>query len=145
MIGRERILALVPHQGAMCLWDEVVDWDATRIRVRARTHRDPAHPLRGDGQLRGVHLCEYGAQAMAVHGGLRAQARGGAARAGVLVALRGVAVHVARIDDLPGDLECEAQPLAEAADSQQYAFRITHAGTLIAEGRAAVVLQGDTP
>ena len=33
MIGRERILALVPHQGAMCLWDEVVDWDATRIRV----------------------------------------------------------------------------------------------------------------
>ena len=39
--------------------------------------------------------------------------------------------------------QCEAQPLAESAHSQQYAFRITHAGEVIAEGRAAVMLQGD--
>src|SRR5687768_2745889 len=142
MLDRNQILALVPHQGAMCLWDEVLSWDAGTIRLRARNHRDPTHPLRGaDGRLRAVHLCEYGAQAMAVHGGLRAQAGGGAARPGMLVALRGIALHVARVDDLPGPLEGEAEVLVEAEDSQQYAFRILHAGRLLAEGRAAVMLR----
>lgn len=138
---RAAIRALVPHAGAMCLWDAVAHWDGSGIRLRAEGHRDPAHPLRSGGRLRAVHLCEYGAQAMAVHGGLRAQSSGGAARPGVLVALRAVALHVERIDDLPGALECEARMLAEGADSQQYSFRIEHAGELLAEGRAAVMLQ----
>ena len=144
MIDRGGILALVPHQGAMCLWDAVLDWDAGSIRLRARNHRDTAHPLRGaDGRLRAVHLCEYGAQAMAVHGGLRAQAAGEAARPGVLVALRAVELHVARIDDLPGALECEASVLIDSDAGWQYAFRIGHAGALLAEGRAAVMPQPD--
>jgi predicted hotdog family 3-hydroxylacyl-ACP dehydratase len=142
VIGRDAILALVPHQGAMCLWDEVLSWDAGTIRLRARNHRDPAHPLRGaDGCLRAVHLCEYGAQAMAVHGGLRAQAAGAVAKPGLLVALRGVELHVARIDDLPGALECEASVLIDSDAGWQYAFRIRHAGALLAEGRAAVMPQ----
>lgn len=141
-INRSAIARLIPHQGAMCLWDEVVAWDAAHIRLRARNHRDTAHPLRTAGRLHAVHLCEYGAQAMAVHGGLRAGA-GGAERPGVLVALRGVSLHVDRIDDLAGAIECEAEALAESAHSQQYAFRITHEGRLIAEGRAAVMLQGE--
>lgn len=138
MIDRQRILSLVPHQGAMCLWDAVVDHDDTRLRLHADNHRDPAHPLRSGGLLRALHLCEYGAQAMAVHGGLRAA--GGVAQPGMLVALRGVALHVARIDELPGTLEGEAWVLAESAASQQYAFEIRHRGALLAEGRAAVVL-----
>ncbi len=140
MIGRDDILALIPHQGAMCLWDEVVEWDARSIRLHARNHRDPTHPLRSGNRLRAVHLCEYGAQAMAVHGGLRAQASGGAAKPGLLVALRGVQLHVGRIDDLPDALECMAEVLVEAEGSQQYGFRIHHAGTVLAEGRAAVML-----
>ena len=139
-LGREAILALVPHAGAMCLWDEVVAWDARRITLLARNHRGPGHPLRSRGRLHALHLCEYGAQAMAVHGGLRARAAGGAARPGLLVALRGVVLHVSRVDDLPGPLEGTAEALAESAGSQQYAFRIVHAGQLLAEGRAAVVL-----
>ncbi|HEY1139630.1 MAG TPA: phosphotransferase [Lysobacter sp.] len=143
MIGRDKIQSLIPHQGAMCLWDEIVEWDAASVRLRARNHRDPAHPLRSGDRLHAVHLCEYGAQAMAVHGGLRAARNAGCARPGVLVALRGVTLHVERFDDLPGDIECEAEPLAESVDSQQYAFRISHDGELIAEGRAAVMLQGE--
>ena len=141
MLSREAIEALVPHAGAMCLWDEVVDWNDDSIRLRARNHRDPSHPLRSDDRLRAVHLCEYGAQAMAVHGGLLAQRNGGAAAPGMLVALRGVELRVARIDDLPGAIECEAQLLVAGEASQQYRFRITHAGALLAEGRAAVMLQ----
>lgn len=144
MIGRDGILALVPHQGTMCLWDEVVGWDVQSIRVRAHNHCDPAHPLRRDGRLHALHLCEYGAQAMAVHGGLLARGQGARAAAGMLVALRGVVLQVARIDDLPGPLECEAQALVMGEAGQQYAFRIAHGGTLLAEGRAAVML-GEPP
>ena len=140
-IDRTRILQLVPHQGAMCLWDAVEAWDAGSIRLRSGTHRCAAHPLRSGGRLRALHLCEYGAQAMAVHGGLRAAASGGAAQPGMLVALRGVELHVERVDTLSGDLECEAHVLVEGEGSQQYEFRITHAGTLLAEGRAAVMLR----
>ena len=143
MIGRAQIEALIPHKGSMCLWDEVVDWDPRRIRLRASNHRDCAHPLRSHDRLRAVHLCEYGAQAMAVHGGLRAREGGGTARPGLLVALRGVELHCLRIDDLSDALECEAEVLAEGEGSQQYAFRISHAGVLLAAGRAAVMLQDD--
>lgn len=139
MLNRDEILALVPHQGDMCLWDRVDAWDDAHIRLSTASHRRADHPLRADGRLRAVHLCEYGAQAMAVHGGVLA--RGGAARAGMLVALRGVALHVGRIDDLQDALVCEADLLAAGAASQQYAFRILCGERLLAEGRAAVILQ----
>lgn len=145
MLLREQIAALVPHAGSMCLWDEVLSWDAGRVHLRAHNHRDPAHPLRSHHRLRAVHLCEYGAQAMAVHGGLLAQQGGGLARPGMLVALRGVELHVVRIDDLPGAIECEAEALIVGDSGQQYAFRIHHAGVLLAEGRAAVMLQAPLP
>lgn len=141
MIDRAAIEAMIPHKGAMCLWDEVLAWDARSVRLRSSGHRDPAHPLRSDGLLRAVHLCEYGAQAMAVHGGLRGASAGGEPKVGFLVALRNVELRVARIDDLADALECEAELLAESAASQQYAFRIVHAGQIVAEGRAAVMLQ----
>lgn len=140
MLQRADIQTLIPHQGAMCLWDEVLAWEADRIRLRTRNHRDPDHPLRSQNRLHAVHLCEYGAQAMAVHGGLRSREKGEPVRPGLLVALRDVRLHVARIDDLPEALEGEAEVLAEAGFSQQCAFRIFHAGALIAEGRAAVML-----
>jgi predicted hotdog family 3-hydroxylacyl-ACP dehydratase len=144
-VGREVIATLVPHGGAMCLWDEAIEWDATRILVRTQGHRDPAHPLRSGGRLRALHLCEYGAQAMAVHGGLLARDQGKVAPPGMLVALRGVALHCERIDDLPGALECEAEELIAGAGAQQYRFTIRHGGTVLAEGRAAVMLQPETP
>lgn len=139
MHTRDQIAALIPHQGEMCLWDEVLGWDAARIALRAHRHRDVDHPLRSGRRLRAVHLCEYGAQAMAVHGGLRAHDTGAIAPAGLLVALRGVQLHVARIDDLAGDIEAEAEVLVEGDNGCQYAFRITHQGILLAEGRAAVL------
>lgn len=66
--------ALIPHQGSMCLLDSVAHWDDVRIHARSGSHARDDNPLRRDGRLRALHLCEYGAQAMAVHGGLLAQA-----------------------------------------------------------------------
>lgn len=131
--------ALIPHRGAMCLLDEVIAWDEARIHARSVSHRHADHPLRSDGRLRAVHLCEYGAQAMAVHGGLLARTAGAAAEPGLLVSLRAVDLHVQRIDDLPGALDVQAERLLAGAGSWQYAFRIEHAGVLLAAGRAAVI------
>ena len=139
VIPREAILALVPHGGAMCLWDEVVEWDTHSIRLRAFNHRDAAHPLRHRERLHAVHLGEYGAQAMAVHGGLLARDAGEGAKAGMLVALRDLTLHVARIDDLPGALEVRAECLKADAAGSQYRFVITHGGATLASGRAAVL------
>jgi predicted hotdog family 3-hydroxylacyl-ACP dehydratase len=142
MLNRDEILALIPHQGDMCLWDRVDAWDATHIRLATASHLCADNPLRAEGMLRAVHLCEYGAQAMAVHGGVLARASAGAAKAGMLVSLRGVSLYVARVDDVEGDLVCEAELLAAGAGSQQYAFRIHCGERVLAEGRAAVILQG---
>ncbi|RYD16402.1 MAG: phosphotransferase [Lysobacteraceae bacterium] len=130
---------LIPHQGAMCLLDEVVAWNDGTIHARSDSHRDPANPLRSDGRLRAVHLCEYGAQAMAVHGGLVAREAGGRAEPGFLVSLRAVDLAVERVDDLPGALDVHAERLLGGEGSWQYAFRIEHAGVPIASGRAAVI------
>lgn len=134
------IESLVPHKGAMCLWQHVLDHDDQHVRVATTGHRAVDHPLRSNGMLKAIHLCEYGAQAMAVHGGLLGHEYGRAVRAGMLVALRGVQLHVARIDDLDGELVGEAELLMDSETSQQYGFRILHGDRVIAEGRAAVML-----
>ncbi len=135
----DAIAALIPHAGAMCLNERVLAWDAGRIALATTTHRDPANPLRRDGALHALHLCEYGAQAMAIHGGLCAQAAGGRAEPGLLVSLRDVKLHAQRIDTLEGELRIEAERLPESAGSWQYVFRAWHGERLLAEGRAAVI------
>ncbi|HEY5851568.1 MAG TPA: phosphotransferase [Lysobacter sp.] len=138
-MAREDIASLIPHQGAMCLWEEVIDWDREHVRLRSHGHRDPDHPLRHEGRLHAVHLCEYGAQAMAVHGGLLAGAAGEPVKPGMLVALRGVQLQAERIDDLAGALEVEAHCLLADGSGSQYGFVIRHGGVEIASGRAAVL------
>lgn len=132
---------LIPHAGAMCLLADVVSFDNTCIHARAVSHRDVGNPLRSDARLRAVHLCEYAAQAMAIHGGLLAQRDGDAARPGMLVSLREVKLHVDRIDDIPGELDIHAEKLLDGGGSWQYAFRVEHARRILAQGRAAVITQ----
>ena len=131
--------ALIPHSGAMCLLDEVVAWDAESLHARTRSHARADNPLRSDGRLRALHLAEYGAQAMAVHGGLRARAQGAVAAPGYLVSLRDVELAVARIDDIGDALDVHAQRLLAGDGHWQYAFRVEHAGRVLAQGRAAVI------
>lgn len=124
----------------MCLLERIVEWNDERVVLATSTHRSPTNPLRRNGRLRAVHLCEYGAQAMAVHGALRSQAAGTRAKPGMLVSLRSVTFSVEFIDDLPGDLRVEATCLQAGDSSLQYSFQISHDNDLLATGRAAVVL-----
>lgn len=141
MLARNEFAGLIPHTGTMCLLDRVVEWDETQIVMETDSHRSLENPLRANDRLRALHLSEYGAQCMAVHGGLRAQARSGRAQPGMLVSLRAVNLHIDFIDQLAGPLRITAQCDHADATSLQYTFRITHADRLLAEGRAAVVLK----
>jgi predicted hotdog family 3-hydroxylacyl-ACP dehydratase len=140
MLDKAEWAHLIPHAGAMCLLDAVAAWDATAIHAVSRVHRDTAHPLRAHGRLHAIHLAEYGAQAGAVHGALRARAAGDETiRPGVLVTLRDVCLHAQRIDDLEGELDVHAACLLADAHGAQYRFVIEHRGTRLVEGRCAVI------
>jgi predicted hotdog family 3-hydroxylacyl-ACP dehydratase len=133
-----RIRELVPHAGTMCLLERVVAWDEHGVTTATSTHRHPDNPLLRDGRLHAVHLCEYGAQAMAVHGGLLAHSRGDRAQAGLLVSLRDVELHCDFVEGLAGELVVEARRVHSTPTTWQYEFRVTHAGRRMAQGRAMV-------
>jgi predicted hotdog family 3-hydroxylacyl-ACP dehydratase len=139
------IAARVPHAGAMCLLDRCEAWDEQTIRCRARSHRDPANPLRSASGLLAPAAIEYASQAMALHGGLAA-APGVPPRPGFLAAARGVKLHVPRLDEIEGDLVVVATKMA--GDEQQALYRFAledAAGRLLVEGRATVVLNTPLP
>jgi predicted hotdog family 3-hydroxylacyl-ACP dehydratase len=138
-VDRELIAELIPHQGAMSLLDRVLSWGESNIVAVSMTHRASAHPLRSNGCLRAVHLCEYGAQAAALHGGLAARAAGTVAEPGYLVSLRDVTLNCTRIDDLAGELRIGAELLLQDSGSWQYRFTASHAGAPLASGRLAII------
>lgn len=138
-VGRDAILRLIPHQGGMCLLDAVVRWSDADIVCSTVTHRDPANPLRHDGALAAIHLAEYGAQAMAIHGGLQNRARGEPVRRGLLVALRDLRLTIERIDDIEAPLAVTARRLIANPDGQLYAFEVKAAGRALASGRVGVI------
>ena len=139
MLGRDDIAALIPHQRDMCLLDRVVEWSKDHIVLTTSTHRSLSNPLRLDDRLRAIHLCEYGAQAMAVHGGLCAQSEGRRATPGFLVSLRDVTLNIDFIDQLAGDLQVGAQRLLQTSGSWQYSFVVEHGNQPLATGRAAII------
>ena len=141
MLEKKEWVHLIPHVGSMCLLDEVVDWGARYLHARSESHRRADNPLRADGILHAVNLCEYASQAMAVHGALGERGAGDLARPGFLVALRDVVLRAERIDDLPGRLQVHVECLIATPGSLQYAFRIEHDGNVLASGRATVMLQ----
>jgi predicted hotdog family 3-hydroxylacyl-ACP dehydratase len=130
------IEAHIPHQGRMCLLDEVRAWDQAGVECASRTHRAPDHPLRAHGRLGSACLLEYAAQAMAVHGALRFP---GIGPVGVLASARSVELLVADLDDIAEELLIRAERHHSDERGALYEFRISTAARLLAHGRAAVL------
>jgi predicted hotdog family 3-hydroxylacyl-ACP dehydratase len=139
LVTRERIAGLIPHSGAMCLLDGVVEWDASRILCMSRSHRAADNPLRTEGGLPAVCGVEYAAQAMAVHGGLAGKI-GGRPRAGYLASLRDVVCRRDRLDDLEGDLVVEAEQVVGDGAHVIYRFRLRVGEVEVLSGQAMVML-----
>ena len=138
-IYKTDIRTLIPHSGLMCLLDEVVQWDDRSITCISNTHRDVANPLRRQGRLSAVHAFEYGAQAAAVHGGLRARAAGTIAPPGYLAALRDGRLHAMRLDYIHLPLQICATRLYGERANTVYEFVLSAATILVAEGRVTIV------
>ena len=138
------IAAHIPHRGSMCLLDAVLQWDERQLTCRARSHRDPANPLRQFGRLGAACGIEYAAQAMAVHGALMA-GENAAPRPGMLVSVRGVSLYRTRLDDVAADLRVRAERLSGDAGMLMYAFAIEADGAPLLEGRASVLLASPDP
>lgn len=126
----------------MCLLDEVVRWDDESIVCASKTHRDRMNPLRRGERLSAVHAFEYGAQAAAVHGGLRARAAGKTAPPGFLAALRDARLLVASLDDLTSPLEIHARRLFGDSANTVYECRLLAGDVLLAEGRLTIIQRG---
>ena len=138
-VTRAEIAAMIPHAGAMCLLDSVLEWDAARIRCSSHTHRDRMNPLRVDGRLPALCGIEYAAQAMAVHGRLVNNVAG-RPRAGYLASLREVSCRVESLDELEGDLVVDAERLLGDEARVIYRFTLSVGGIEVLSGQAAVVL-----
>ena len=143
MLTRQDIARLIPHQNGMCLLDGVESWDAERIRCTAASHRRTDNPLRTAGGLPAVCGIEYAAQAVAVHGGLKAAGTNFHAPArGYLANAKDVRWQVERLDDIDADLSIDAELLISEGGRSIYAFRIAAGGRALLDGRVAVVLEG---
>lgn len=142
-LDRAWIAAHIPHQGSMCLLDQVMTWDDQHILCVAHSHRLADNPLRSRDQLSSACGIEYAAQAMAVHGALCAPASEHPPRAGFLVSVRSTNLYVARLDDINTALDITATCIHSNAGNILYQFSVHAAGQLLLEGRAAVMLSAD--
>lgn len=136
------IASHIPHQGDMCLLDQVQAWDAANISCTAVSHRSADNPLRENQQLGIANGIEYAAQAMAVHGALTSpkdQSKP-TPKVGYLVSVRGVNIHVTRLDDIEADLLVHATCIMANENNMLYAFTVSADGKVLLDGRAAVVL-----
>jgi predicted hotdog family 3-hydroxylacyl-ACP dehydratase len=143
-MNRAWIEARIPHQGRMCLLDEVLAWDAHHIRCSTGTHRALDNPLRSHDRLGIAGGIEYAAQTMALHGALAGAALGANAaapsRMGLLASVRDVRLHVLRLDDIQADLLCEVTHLAGDNFTALYEFSLRDKDKSLLAGRASVVL-----
>jgi predicted hotdog family 3-hydroxylacyl-ACP dehydratase len=137
------IAAHIPHQGSMCLLGSVLEWDGQRIVCEALSHTDPQNPLRDADRLGAATGVEYAAQAMAVHGALLAQTDA-APTQGYLTSVRGLSLHVDRLDDVAGPLRVTAERLSGDARLILYQFSLHCGERCLIEGRASVVLDAQT-
>lgn len=133
---------LVPQTGTMCLLDEIIAFDDSGVVCRATSHRSPGNPLRCGGRLPAVAAIEYGAQAVAVHGGLRPVRPGSG---GVLAGVRAVVCRVRYLDAQAGPLTVRAKQLVVDGGRLLYAFSVEGAEYELVSGRIAVVLGAPAP
>jgi predicted hotdog family 3-hydroxylacyl-ACP dehydratase len=118
-LNRDWIESHIPHSGRMCLLDEVLEWQSDEIRCASGGHRAADHPLRAHARLGIACGIEIAAQTMAV---------------------RGVRMYAARLDDAEADVICRATRVAGDEGTALYEFELTSAGALLLQGRATVVL-----
>jgi len=136
-----RLYARLPHAGTMCLIDEVLDWDRNGICCRARSHHDPANPLRSGDRLPAVHGIEYGAQAAALHGVLSGALDDGPGL--MLGAVRDLNLFIDSLDAIVEPLRLTARLELRSGVNAIYAIAIAGGDRQCVEGRLTLLRSGE--
>jgi predicted hotdog family 3-hydroxylacyl-ACP dehydratase len=142
-LDRQQIARIIPHSGTMVLIDEVTHWDERCLLARTSSHLRADNPLRDN---LGLHIAcgiEYAAQAMALHGALMGERRGGQPdrpRAGLLASVREVSFLARRLDQDSPVLLIEASLLTGDLRVAMYEFAVRSLLRDLLTGRATVVL-----
>jgi len=134
-INSQTIASLIPHSGSMCLIEQVGSWDNESIICRSSTHRNLDNPLRMNNQLSAIHLLEYGAQAIAIHGGLLTKTT----QPGFLAAIRNAVFYCERIDTLDSEIIIHAKAEVNTEKGAIYNFGITASDLILVEAYATVI------
>lgn len=135
-ISQSQFAHLIPHAGSMMLIDQVVSWTDKQIHCSTQSHLARDNPLRLNNSLSAMHLIEYGAQSMAIHGGLLS----GKSSPGFLAAVRGAHFHIDNLDNINTALHIEASAELKIENGAVYAFRITDShNLLLLDARATVI------
>lgn len=144
-MASETLRHLIPHAGSMCLIDEILSWDATRLACRTRSHRAMDNPLRRAGMLHGIHAVEYAGQASALHSGLLTPTdRDERIRGGLLVGVKDAEWRIERLDTLPETLEIEVERLFADARNAIYRYCLSSGDRPVASGRLTVMADRET-
>jgi predicted hotdog family 3-hydroxylacyl-ACP dehydratase len=139
MIQHDEICSLIPHSEDMCLLDSVDFWDDDKIICISNSHLLESNPLRRHKKLSSIHVLEYAAQAMALHGGLHDREQGKQMTEGYLAALRDVNVNLCELDLLKSELHIEANKILSQGGNMIYTFTVSSEEVQLASGRATVV------
>ena len=139
MIKRDELCNLIPHSFDMCLLNRVEFWDKDKIICYSDSHLLKNNPLRREEKLSSIHVLEYAAQAMAVHGGLHNRKQGLKMTEGYLAALRDVKLHLCDLDKLQTELRIEANKILSQDGNMIYAFTVSSTEIELASGRATVI------
>ena len=127
---------LIPHAKPMLLIDRVHTWSTHQIECSTLSHLLSDNPLRLAGSLSAIHLIEYGAQCMAIHGGLLS----GKSSPGYLAAVRGAHFYIDTLDIVTGALHIVANAELKIENGAVYSFRITdNQDSLLLDARATVI------
>jgi predicted hotdog family 3-hydroxylacyl-ACP dehydratase len=128
----------------MCLLDEVIEWTAGSICCRSESHRREDHALRAHGRLGIACGIEYAAQAMAVHGALRATGSPQESRPGVLASVRSLTMNVDRLDDIAGALFARATLVTGDSTMVLYEISLADVTRVLLSGRATIAFGATT-
>jgi len=136
VLNKTQFSHLIPHTGSMSLIDHVKSWTDKQISCTTKSHLAKDNPLRLNNSLSAMNLIEYGAQSMAIHGGLLS----GHCSPGYLAAIRGAHFYIDSLDTIKGVLHIEARVELKIDNGAVYAFSIYDAQqNLLLDARATVI------
>ncbi len=139
MLGPDSIRKLIRHSGKMCLLNCVVAYDNEHIVCSSTSHGDKDNPLRTSDGLSAIHGIEYGAQAMALHGGLM----NSLGRVGYLVAVRDLETDVEWLHDIFEPIHVTATAAMQNESGATYRFLIEVSDRPLVSGRLTIAFVAD--